>query len=449
MYTVYYLLSNCVMLATDASRMIDTCLCTCQKHVPKILVAIKQLCEALDAIISTYLLLFTSKGTHQFIIDDRNMQLALSFLIVVSCADAFSVRTDRLRQSSALFVTPRGGMPENPLDGGELLSTLASLDREWKAQQLAEGDDSRWSKVVLPSNRAITSQEEAYEQMQNFVYLLEPPSGKPDIVISFLGGAGLGQFPQVAYNEFLVRLSDTLNAAVITSAYQVGLDHFAISKQNGDRLQKAEAYCAQIKKFPQNLPTYCLTHSLGGKLQTIYVAATGKKYDGLGFMAFNNFSFSQTMSMAKDFSAMITGQSSGGASRRSSSGGQGDLMSTLFAFGELAVGAIGLDFTPSQAEMNRLIELRYDNDNQKKTRLFVFDSDTLDSSRDFVQDCRFGVGLSLSGLKGNHLTPVYFEESRGGATSGTSFGKEQDLQALVDEVSGWINGKDPTRRPKW
>jgi hypothetical protein len=427
--------------------------CTCRKeHVP--LHVSKSTCQDLDdskqwrprrhhfQLTCCY---FTSKRTHQFIEDNRNMQLAFPFLIAVSCADAFSVRTDRLRQSSALF----SGMPENPLDGGELLSTLASLDREWKAQQLAEGDDSRWSKVVLPSDRAITSQEEAYEQMQNFVYLLEPPSGKPDVVISFLGGAGLGQFPQVAYNEFLIRLSDTLNAAVITSAYQVGLDHFAISKQNGDRLQKAEAYCAQIGKFPKNLPTYCLTHSLGGKLQTIYVAATGKKYDGLGFMAFNNFSFSQTMSMAKDFSAMITGQPSGGASRRSSSGGQGDLMSTLFAFGELAVGAIGLDFTPSQAEMNRLIELRYDDDNQKKTRLFVFDSDTLDSSRDFVQDCRFGVGPSLSGLKGNHLTPVYFEESRGGATPGNSFGKEQDLQALVDEVSGWINGKDPTRRPNW
>lgn len=172
----------------------------------------------------------------------------------------------------------------------------------------------------------------------------------------------------------------------------------------------------------------------------------------MGFLAFNNFSFSQTMSMARDFSDMISGRPSGGPSpsRRSpASAGQGDMMSTIFGIAELAVGAIGLDFTPSQAEMNKLIELRYDDDCQKKTRLFVFDYDTLDSSRDFVQDCRYGVGPSVSGLKGNHLTPVYFKESQGDATPGSSFGKEQELEALVEEVCNWINGKGPTRGPNW
>lgn len=84
-------------------------------------------------------------------------------------------------------------MPENPLDGGELLSTLGSLDREWRAQQLAEGSGSRWSKIVVPTDsyqQAYSEQAAAYEQYQDFVYLLEPTNGKPEYVISFLGGAG-------------------------------------------------------------------------------------------------------------------------------------------------------------------------------------------------------------------------------------------------------------------
>lgn len=194
---------------------------------------------------------------------------------LIACAvtriDAFTIQTrlSLTRQSQQLLSSRSGGgMPENPLDGGELLSTLASLDREWRAQQLAEGSDSRWTKLVLPSTRrALTPEEAAYQEYQDYVYVLEPPSGKADVVISFLGGAGLGQFPQVAYNEFLIRVSDKLNAAVITSAYQVGLDHYALSKQNGDRLRRAYSYCLQKGMIPENLPIYCLGHSLGCKLQ--------------------------------------------------------------------------------------------------------------------------------------------------------------------------------------
>lgn len=109
--------------------------------------------------------------------------------------------------------------------------------------------------------------------------------------------------------------------------------------------------------------------------------------------------------MAKDFASMIKGTSSGRptypysrAAPPPSSGG--DLMSSLLGFAEVAVGALGIDFSPSQEEMNRLIQVRYNDDDQKRTRLFVFDSDTLDSSREFVQDCRSGVGPSVSGLKG-------------------------------------------------
>jgi hypothetical protein len=91
----------------------------------------------------------------------------------------------------------------------------------------------------------------------------------------------------------------------------------------------------------------------------------------------------------------------------------------------------------------------------------VFDDDTLDSTEDFTTACQ-GLGPSVSELPGTHLTPVYFkfgleelpEEARGvarsamGGIESASFGNEEELNALVDEVCDWILGKGPSRRPQ-
>jgi hypothetical protein len=109
--------------------------------------------------------------------------------------------------------------------------------------------------------------------------------------------------------------------------------------------------------------------------------------------------------------------------------------------------------------MNRLIGLKYDEDRQAKTRLFVFDEDTLDSTEDFTSSCQ-GLGPEVSELPGTHLTPVYFkfgldelpEEARGiasnamGGINSASFGNEEELNAIVNEVCDWILGKKPSRR---
>jgi hypothetical protein len=269
-------------------------------------------------------------------------------------------------------------------------------------------------------------------------------------------------YEKVAYNEFLLRVSDKLNAAVITAPYQVGLDHFALSKQSGERLRKAIMYCQDdpARQYPENLPIYSLSHSLGAKLQTIYISATQQDYDGIGFLAYNNFDFAQTISMAKSFANEIQKQQGRSFSQ---TGVNNELLDTIFGFAEQAISAIGLDFSPSKADTSRLIQLRYDEDCQKKTRLFVFDDDTLDSSRSFIEDCQ-GSGPSASALPGNHLTPVYFQfglddlemtdELKGiaeeaGGLSGASFGNEHELEALVNEVCGWIKGQGPSREPVW
>ena len=391
------------------------------------------------------------------------------FFVIVAQTTGFTVRSPpnhQPRQSTKLFMADDGNT-NNPLDGGELTSALARLDQEWKIAQKAKGPASRWTKLILPryDYQEVIEEPPTFETQEDYVYLLEPPNSIPSCVICFLGGAGLGQFPQVAYNEFLLRLSDKLNAAVITAPYQVGLDHFALSKQSGERLRRAILHCQDdpARQYPENLPKYCLAHSLGAKLATIYVAATQLDYDGIGFLAYNNFDFSQTIKMAKQFADAIQAQQ--GRSYSPGGGVDSDLLDTIFSFAEQAIGAIGLDFSPSKADTSRLIELRYGDDRQKKTRLFVFDDDTLDSSQSFVEDCRNGSGPSVSGLPGNHLTPVYFklglddvdlpEEARAmaaeaaGGLTGASFGNEQELDSLVEEVCDWIKGKNPSRGPLW
>lgn len=386
-------------------------------------------------------------------------------------SDGFSVRlpstqSTRSTQSNLSMSTQGGGNTDNPLEGGELTSALARLDQEWQIQQQAQGPKSRWTKLVLPRDDqdTVTEVTPAFETQQDFVYLLEPPSSNPSCIICFLGGAGLGSFPQVAYNEFLLRISDRLNAAVITSPYDVGLDHFALSQKSGENLRKAIVYCQDdpARQYPENLPIYSLSHSLGAKLQTIYVAATQQEFDGMGFLAFNNFDFAQTIAMARDFADAIQAQQGRSFSAPGMGGMDSNLMDTIFGFAEQAIGAIGLDFSPSKSDTSRLITLRYDEDFQKKTRLFVFDDDTLDSSRSFVEDCD-GSGPTVSGLPGNHLTPVYFkfdlddlpEEAReiaaeaAGGMSGASFGNEEELNSLVDEVCAWIKGQGPSRGPNW
>jgi len=327
---------------------------------------------------------------------------------------------------------------------------------------------SRWTKIVLAdrdSEEGAQAREYAPETpvppdlQENLVYLLEPPNkSNPSCLLVFIGGAGLGTFPQVVYNEFLTRLSDRLNAAVLTAPYQVGLDHFSLSKKTGDLLRRAILYCEEdpARLYSSQLPTYCLAHSLGCKLASIYMAATGQEFEGVGFISFNNFGFSNTISMVREFADEIQKSTQFTLGRRIDS----EALNGFFTLAENILGSLNFDFTPSPSETERVISLKYDAERQRKTRLFVFDDDNMDSSKSFLRACRKeGQGPTVSRLPGNHLTPVYFqlglkdlpEEARymagdafGGIQS-ASFGTLEELNALVDEVVGFVLGKEPSR----
>jgi hypothetical protein len=380
----------------------------------------------------------------------------------------------------------------------ELTSTLARLDEQFKIQVRSKGTKSRWSKLFLPkegsskdddaddknplgenSNDANIDEQQQPQDYEDYVWILEPPNNSiPSCVIVFTGGAGLGTFPHIAYNELLSRVSNKLNAVCIAAPYQVGLDHFALAKQTGERLRRALLYCEDdvSRQYPKNIPTYSLSHSLGCKLQTIYMGATGQEFDGIGFMSFNNFSFVQTISMARSFADQIqqgttTDDDSffNNKNVNFKSPFNDEMLNTIFSFAENVVGAIGVDFSPNSKDTERLIQLRFDDILQRKTRLFVFDKDNLDNSKEFVDNCSGGPGPSASGLPGGHLAPVYFKlaiddmdldsslppeaqqmakEAIGGFEA-ASFGDEEALNELVTEVCAWILGKPPTRGPQW
>jgi Protein of unknown function (DUF1350) len=381
----------------------------------------------------------------------------------------------------------------------DLTSTLARLDQQWKIKQRNKpdgGGGGRWTKLILPPTTTTTTAESgggvdggegeqeaaaavrevpassssSGGQLEDYVYLLEPPYGtRPSCLIVFTGGAGLGSYPHIAYNEFLLQISDRLNAAVITAPYDVGLDHFTLSKDTGDRTRRAILFCQDdaARQYPENLPVYALSHSLGSKLSCIYVAATNQSYDGIGFISFNNFSFGKTIGMAREFAETIR-QNSGmmGSGPNPTQGISTDALDGLFSFAEMAVSAVGIDFSPSQAETERLISMRYDDQLARKTRLFTFDTDTLQNTQDFVNACSSSSSVpTVSELPGTHLTPVYFElgwdemdlpaeaktmaKEMAGGFQKASFGNKEELDALVKEVVDWIMCKPPSRQPDW
>jgi len=387
-------------------------------------------------------------------------------------------------------------------DFGELTSALATLDQIQQMQSSrggGGGDAPRWSKLELPpieddddddndDDNTFASNNKKNNNNE-FVWRLDPPASvTPSCVVVFVGGAGLGQFPQVAYNELLSVLSRRLGAICLTVPYEVGLDHFALAKSTGEALRRGLLVLENEQNPSPRLPTLSLAHSLGCKLQTIYLGATSgasaHHHRGIGFLAYNNFSFSRTISMARSFAKEIRG----------GAGGIGNeaVLDSVFDFAEMAVGAIGVDFSPTPDDTERLIQLRYNKDLQAKTRVFRFGSDSLDSSEGFRRACdEFGSSnsssnsdsdtnndsasessssdkVSVSNLEGGHLAPVLFKfdaddldlgtnfgggidgdavdaarEAVLGGFKGASFGDEDSFEGLVDELCDWILGKPP------
>eukprot|EP01083_Nonionella_stella_P251299 867173_1 len=349
-------------------------------------------------------------------------------------------------------------------DSQQLTSALARIDKEFqltvRSSKRPTGGSAGWTKLFLDPSESESG--EAGAGNEEFVYLLEPPSN-PSMVISFIGGAGLGQFPHIAYSEFLSRISKRLNAAIIAAPYPVSLNHFELSKKTGEALRRGLIQCENNAGFayPQSLPHFFLSHSLGGKLLTIALAASGvRDLAGIGLMSYNNFGFKDTLSMVKSFADDFdNGDENGFGGAQGGFGGmpQSAMFDQVLEFAGQTVDMLGFEFTPSPEDMDRIINMKYGTDLQQKTRLFVFDEDNLDSSDGFLKAT--DNGPSVSSLRGKHLSPVFiklgvddldipdeYRQFASDATNGfqsASFGDEEAMNLAVGAVYDWILGKDP------
>ncbi|KAL7552149.1 hypothetical protein ACHAWF_015356 [Thalassiosira exigua] len=278
--------------------------------------------------------------------------------------------------------------------GGDLVAALSRLDDEW-ALARPEGGGKKigdWTVLDLRDDDGGSAPE--------IVYLLEPASGAaPSCVVFFLGGAVLGQFPHVSYSEFLKRLAAKMNASVVAVPYEVGLDHYGIAQRVVERMKGALIACEDGRGYSPSLPKYAVGHSLGAKLHAIGIAATGigDELSGAGFVSYNNFGFADTVSMARSFAKeMGVGGSFAGSTAP---------LDALFDLAGMAASAVGLEFTPTPSEMDRILESKFDGELLEKTRLFQFEDDDLDSTKRFVECFAGGAAAPLvSCLPGTHLT---------------------------------------------
>lgn len=353
--------------------------------------------------------------------------------------------------------------------GGDLATTLARLDEEWRLTNTRESGGGRkrigdWTVLDVANSGDDNSSPE-------IVYLIEPTSGAiPSCVIFFLGGAVLGQFPHISYSTFCKKLSTTMDASIIAVPYEVGLDHYDIARRVTSRMKNAVILCEDDRGYPSSLPLYAIGHSLGAKLHSIGIAATGigNELSGVGFVSYNNFGFAETITMARSFvKEMRVGGGFGGGVRSSSSSSSSSTTTpfeALFDLAGMAVSAVGLEFTPSPNDMDKILTTKFDEDVLKKTRMFCFNDDNLDSTKRFLS-CfkeRDGVQPTVSYLPGTHLTPVFLrlglddilpdDATRDvanqvtGGFQNASFGNEDTLDILVKEVSDWMLGNGPNDR---
>lgn len=356
--------------------------------------------------------------------------------------------------------------------GGDLVSALARLDKEWRLSYNNRDGGKRnlndWQVLNVANANGDDKDNNDIASTLEIVYLLEPASGAmPSCIIFFLGGAVLGQFPHIAYSTFCKKLSTTLDASIVAVPYEVGLDHFDIARRAASLMKNTVILCEDGKRgYPSNLPKYAIGHSLGAKLHSIGIAATGigTELSGVGFVSYNNFGFAETITMARSFVKEM--QVGGGRVGSSSSSSSATPFDALFDLAGMAVSAVGVEFTPSPNDMDKILTTKFDEELLKKIRMFCFDDDDLDSTARFLNcfDDKRGSGArpTVSYLPGTHLTPIYIklglddilfdDATRGvanqvtGGFQNASFGNEKDLDTLVTEVSNWMLGNDPNAR---
>lgn len=367
-----------------------------------------------------------------------------------------------------------------------LASTLARLNTRWETASSTGQPARPWKKLFLPNSDdentddASSSKGDADDtdasDNKDFVYLLEPTNQQPSLIILFVGGAVLAQTPHISYGYFLEHLSHQLNATIIADPYTISLDHWSLARKNLQSFQRA-LLCYKNGIFlsedesSSTIPIFTISHSLGSKLHILSCAASPSfesLVKGHIILCFNNFGFSQTITMIKLFSQDF--QQNRAPPSSPSSVDMSYWLNNIMDVAKQAMDMVGLEFTPSPQETLRIIEKKFTSDMQSKTSLFVMDQDSLDCSSMLLQSCQTLDAVQQDDIiithnvSGTHLSPVFlqiglndlndeenpmnpfsFDEelvsSILGGFRAASFGNETQTKNLINEVTKCIRSK--------
>mmetsp|Transcript_75234 Transcript_75234/g.151247 ORF Transcript_75234/g.151247 Transcript_75234/m.151247 type:complete len:378 (+) Transcript_75234:136-1269(+) len=287
------------------------------------------------------------------------------------------------------------------------------------------------------------------------------PSLTPWIVIHFIGGAGFGKYPKVAYGALLERLVDSCGGgvAVICTPFDAGLDHTVLAAQSADAFDSVLARRREGDCWPETTRVARLGHSLGAKLHLINAcpplqgvgaaeesnarympgSSSSTQQIQIGLIAFNNFPLASSIGQALSFFEAFTANSFVNV----------PFLRGLADVATMFVQNSGLEFDPSPSALVQRLTPAV-----AATEITVmrFEDDVLDSS----PDLQTFQNVKIVELDGEHLTPVFVQVSNAdiaasAAGSGLppldgfldeqgafSFGDEAALSRLVSALKEWL-----------
>ena len=239
------------------------------------------------------------------------------------------------------------------------------------------------------------------------------PSGRPTVgVVHFVGGALLGQYPQVVYDRLLRRLADASGFAVIATPYELkDLDHGRLVGEVSRLFEDAHGALLARFGYSSLLPVVAVGHSLGAKLLALSLSPPGaagrarRPRQGLVALAFNNASIKDTIQLVVDAARLIL------ASEGERDATMEGALPFLQNFADRFTQSMGIEFTPSPEETERTLAAAL---TVPLAHVVRFEDDkVLDQSGVLTGalQARFAGGYpegrqSSATLPGNHLAPV-------------------------------------------
>jgi len=268
------------------------------------------------------------------------------------------------------------------------------------------------------------------------------PAGIPEGIVHFVGGALLGTYPQIAYDDVLRRLSEYGSLVVVATPYDLATDHERIASTCMDTLDRSLMSLERTYAVAplRGLPLYGMGHSLGAKVQALLSCRgpmslpRGLSRAGNILVSFNNFSASDSVDVLQELVEPLLEKAAPGQISNSKE------VQMIFQALRFAASSGIANFSPSPSETFNLIEDKY---SAPRTLLCKFQDDTLDQSDPLENLLRAPAVTDVSRvlLDGNHLSPVYvnLKSPRPGFPD-IQLGEVSGVEALAMEAVSFIKG---------